>query len=41
MNKTLESAHRLHALAELRAIDVMHPGMISCPPETRFARWHA
>jgi CBS domain-containing protein len=34
MNRTLESAHQRHALAELRAIDVMHPGMISCPPET-------
>jgi CBS domain-containing protein len=34
MNETLESAHHRHSLAELRAIDVMHPGMISCPPET-------
>jgi CBS domain-containing protein len=34
MNRTLQSTHRRHALAELRAIDAMHPGMISCPPET-------
>jgi CBS domain-containing protein len=34
MNETLESAHHRHSLAELRAIDAMHPGMISCPPET-------
>jgi CBS domain-containing protein len=34
MATAFELAHRLRPLAELRAIDVMHPGMISCPPGT-------
>jgi CBS domain-containing protein len=29
-----EPSHRIRPLDELRAIDAMHPGMISCPPET-------
>ena len=33
MKTTVEPSHR--SVTELRAIDVMHPGMISCPPETR------
>jgi CBS domain-containing protein len=32
MKTTVELSHR--PMTELRAIDVMHPGMISCPPET-------
>lgn len=34
METTFEPSHRLRPLTELRAIDAMHPGMISCPPET-------
>jgi CBS domain-containing protein len=34
MKTTFEPSHRLRPIAELRAIDAMHPGMISCPPET-------
>jgi signal-transduction protein with cAMP-binding, CBS, and nucleotidyltransferase domain len=34
METTFEPSHQLRPLAELRAIDAMHPGMISCPPET-------
>jgi CBS domain-containing protein len=34
MKATFEPSHRLRPIAELRAIDAMHPGMISCPPET-------
>jgi CBS domain-containing protein len=34
METTFEPSHRLRSLSELRAIDAMHPGMISCPPET-------
>jgi CBS domain-containing protein len=33
MKTTFEPSHRLRPLVELRAIDAMHPGMISCPPE--------
>ena len=29
-----EPSHRIRQVEELRVIDVMHPGMISCPPET-------
>jgi CBS domain-containing protein len=29
-----EPSHRIRPLDQLRAIDAMHPGMISCPPET-------
>ena len=29
-----EPSHRIRALDELRVVDAMHPGMISCPPET-------
>jgi CBS domain-containing protein len=29
-----EPSHRARPLADLRVIDAMHPGMISCPPET-------
>jgi CBS domain-containing protein len=34
MKSTFEPSHRLRPTTELRAIDAMHPGMISCPPET-------
>ena len=34
MKTTFEPSHRLRPIAELRAIDAMHPGKISCPPET-------
>ena len=34
MDTTFEPSHRLRAVGELHAIDAMHPGMISCPPET-------
>ncbi len=34
MSTTFEPSHRIRHLQELRVIDVMHPGMISCPPET-------
>ena len=34
MATTFEPSHRLRPLGELHAIDAMHPGMISCPPET-------
>ena len=30
----VEASHRNRPLEELRVIDAMHPGMISCPPET-------
>jgi CBS domain-containing protein len=29
-----EPSHRIRPLEDLRVIDAMHPGMISCPPET-------
>ena len=29
-----QPSHRIRPLEELRVIDAMHPGMISCPPET-------
>lgn len=32
--KVFEPSHRIRPLDELRVIDAMHPGMISCPPET-------
>lgn len=34
MSTTFEPSHRMKPVGELRVIDVMHPGMISCPPET-------
>ena len=34
MDTTFEPSHRLRSLDRLHAIDAMHPGMISCPPET-------
>ena len=34
MKTTFEPSHRIRPLGDLRAIDAMHPGMISCPPET-------
>jgi CBS domain-containing protein len=34
MATTFVPTHRPRPLAELRAIDAMHPGMISCPPGT-------
>jgi CBS domain-containing protein len=34
MKTTFQPSHRLRPVTELRAIDAMHPGMISCPPET-------
>ena len=32
--RVYEPSHRIRSLDELRAIDAMHPGMISCPPDT-------
>jgi CBS domain-containing protein len=34
MTNTFQPQHRLRPVAELGAIEAMHPGMISCPPET-------
>jgi len=34
MNTIFEPSHRIRPLQDLRVIDAMHPGMISCPPET-------
>lgn len=34
MNTIFEPSHRIQPLQDLRVIDAMHPGMISCPPET-------
>jgi CBS domain-containing protein len=34
MSTIFETSHQLQPLGELRVIDAMHPGMISCPPET-------
>ena len=34
MTTMFEPSHRIRPVRELRVIDVMHPGMISCPPET-------
>ena len=34
MSTKFEPSHRIRQVQELRVIDVMHPGMISCPPET-------
>ena len=34
MSTIFEPSHQLQPLGELRVIDAMHPGMISCPPET-------
>jgi CBS domain-containing protein len=34
MKTTFEAAHRTRPIEELRVIDAMHPGMISCSPET-------
>ncbi len=34
MTATFEPTHRIRPLRDLHVIDVMHPGMISCPPET-------
>lgn len=34
MSTKFEPSHRIRQVKELRVIDVMHPGMISCPPET-------
>jgi CBS domain-containing protein len=34
MNTTFEPSHRIQPLQDLRVIHAMHPGMISCPPET-------
>jgi CBS domain-containing protein len=34
MKTTFKPSHRIEAAGELRAIDAMHPGMISCPSET-------
>ncbi len=34
MDTTFEPSGNARALSELRVIDAMHPGMISCPPET-------
>jgi CBS domain-containing protein len=34
MNTIVEPSHRIRPIEELRVVDAMHPGMISCPPET-------
>ena len=34
MKTIFEPSHRIRPLEDLRVIDAMHPGMISCPPET-------
>lgn len=34
MSTTFEPSHRIRPVEELRVIDAMHPGMISCPPDT-------
>jgi CBS domain-containing protein len=34
MKTNFEPSHRIRPLESLRVIDAMHPGMISCPPET-------
>jgi len=34
MTTIFEPSHRIRPIQELRVIDVMHPGMISCPPDT-------
>jgi CBS domain-containing protein len=34
MTAAFEPTHRIRPLRDLRVIDVMHPGTISCPPET-------
>jgi CBS domain-containing protein len=34
MSTAFEPSHRMRPIDELRVIDAMHPGMISCPPET-------
>jgi CBS domain-containing protein len=34
MSTIFDPSHQLRPLADLRVIDAMHPGMISCPPET-------
>lgn len=34
METMFEPSHRVRPLEELLVIDAMHPGMISCPPET-------
>ena len=34
MKTMFEPSHRIRPIEALRVIDVMHPGMISCPPET-------
>ena len=34
MKTTSDPPRRAGSAADLRAIDAMHPGMISCPPET-------
>ena len=34
MKTLFEPSHRIRPLEELRVIDAMHPGMISCPPDT-------
>ena len=34
MTTTFEPSHRIRPLDELHVLDAMHPGMISCPPET-------
>ena len=34
MSTIFEPSQRMGPVGELRVIEVMHPGMISCPPET-------
>jgi CBS domain-containing protein len=34
MSTTFHPSHRIRSIEELRVFDVMHPGMISCPPDT-------
>ena len=34
METLFEPSHRIRSLEEIRVIDAMHPGMVSCPPDT-------
>ncbi len=34
MTTIFDPSHRIRPVDELRVVDAMHPGMISCPPET-------
>jgi CBS domain-containing protein len=34
MTTTFQPSHRIRSLEELRVMDAMHPGMVTCPPDT-------